>query len=562
MIKLAINQNRLVQNLRYAFTDKATVIAELMQNARRAGSPWVDISFDDTEKTLTIRDQGCGIADFQQILTLAQSEWSEGVQDEEFPFGMGFFSALFAANEVEIISRNRKVSFKTEHALAFGEINDEPMDIVNLAIKKGTVIRLFGVELTCTEVEYAVLKYAKGFPIPVYFQGQLIDRPRAVNADFIESDIGLVRLAKNTNILCYLQGMPISSSPNNFHVNGNVVHLSSIFKGRMPDRDTLVNQTDEEKKIKEAVRQLWRNKLLSLKMEMNEVEFANAYWRLAGDWNIRDVFNDHSYLPAEILSCYDETPRFVGCVTNSYMIRSNHGVSKTQVESGEIVLCYGSPEYDDEVFWSAATLAKRLNWIYVDPSLLSEGHWALSHIVDLSSLPVDVDYIPIADVKFMGLQVWTNVVLCQSYTLTSGKYSVVVDDESVFVRGNKLLTPENSKGVESLRQIDHYICNDDFDHASHDEDTGLLICLVNAERRKLVGGSQVDTMQNVLMTGHLNSLGCLAESVFITRIDENLNAEIIQICEDDLNHFNQFLETLSSSRRFSSSSSDGLIQPS
>jgi len=40
-VVLAVNNQRLVRNLRYSFTRKETLIAELMQNATRAGATQV-----------------------------------------------------------------------------------------------------------------------------------------------------------------------------------------------------------------------------------------------------------------------------------------------------------------------------------------------------------------------------------------------------------------------------------------------------------------------------------------------------------------------------------------
>ena len=76
--------------------DDAGVLVELLQNARRAGASLVDIHIADLSggavgSTVTVRDNGRGVDDFQKLLTLGDSDWSADVCQAEDPAGMGFF---------------------------------------------------------------------------------------------------------------------------------------------------------------------------------------------------------------------------------------------------------------------------------------------------------------------------------------------------------------------------------------------------------------------------------------------------------------------------------------
>ncbi len=70
-VQVRINEEGALRNQCYAFTDKFTLISELMQNARRAGARRIEIAYDETSGMLRVIDDGCGITDFQKLLTFA-----------------------------------------------------------------------------------------------------------------------------------------------------------------------------------------------------------------------------------------------------------------------------------------------------------------------------------------------------------------------------------------------------------------------------------------------------------------------------------------------------------
>ena len=114
---LKVNQGNLVKNLRFSFTDSCTVIAELMQNARRAGATQVEIDFAPETKTLVVRDDGCGIDCYQTLFTIAESGWDAEVVEQEHPFGLGFLSALFACGHLEVESKGGRIFMPTGSVL-------------------------------------------------------------------------------------------------------------------------------------------------------------------------------------------------------------------------------------------------------------------------------------------------------------------------------------------------------------------------------------------------------------------------------------------------------------
>jgi hypothetical protein len=93
--------------------DDAGVWIELLQNARRAGATKVTVSIEESGSesrscSVTIQDNGTGIEDFQNLLSLGASGWNEETQAKEDPAGMGFFS--LCRSEVKVQSGNQSVT--------------------------------------------------------------------------------------------------------------------------------------------------------------------------------------------------------------------------------------------------------------------------------------------------------------------------------------------------------------------------------------------------------------------------------------------------------------------
>jgi hypothetical protein len=45
-VSMKVNQANLMKSLKFSFTNSTTVLAEMMQNARRAGASWVKFEFN------------------------------------------------------------------------------------------------------------------------------------------------------------------------------------------------------------------------------------------------------------------------------------------------------------------------------------------------------------------------------------------------------------------------------------------------------------------------------------------------------------------------------------
>jgi molecular chaperone HtpG len=95
---------------------KAKTLSNLGELIEGAESYRVEVILDETEKTITIRDNGVGMSEeevdkyINQIAFSGAEEFVSKYKDAQIigHFGLGFYSAFMVAKEVEIISKSRK----------------------------------------------------------------------------------------------------------------------------------------------------------------------------------------------------------------------------------------------------------------------------------------------------------------------------------------------------------------------------------------------------------------------------------------------------------------------
>ena len=166
-IQVRINEEGALRNQRYAFTNRFTLVSELLQNARRAGAACIEIHYDAETQVLSVHDDGCGLEDFQKLLSFHESGWDAATAAEERPFGVGFSKCLYAATRCVVTSGDQRVDIDTEAALARALITVEQVP-ASEAIN-GTRVDLYGVDLP--ELGTRVEELCLGFPVAVLFNG-------------------------------------------------------------------------------------------------------------------------------------------------------------------------------------------------------------------------------------------------------------------------------------------------------------------------------------------------------------------------------------------------------
>jgi hypothetical protein len=250
-IRVQVNEEGALRNQRFAFTDKFTLLSELLQNARRAGASRITIQYDEAPKVLRVIDDGHGIKDFQKLLTFNESGWNADVCNEELPFGIGFSKCLYSASRCIVSSHNRRIDFLCADALA-----RKTIDVVDIPHHPYTAIELHDVDLPGLIRTYDRIAWmCSGFPIPVCFNGTDLPRPHAIDSlPFMDTDIGKVYLkgingSGTKSTLVFLQGFSVARP---YYVDDdiNIVHLDATkFVARLPDRDRLIDETEQVRRI-------------------------------------------------------------------------------------------------------------------------------------------------------------------------------------------------------------------------------------------------------------------------------------------------------------------------
>lgn len=448
-VQLKVATEKLIPNLAYAFTSRTTFVKELMQNANRAGSSTVSIW--TTEDGFVIEDDGVGITNMQDLLTVAESGWDDSVKITQKPFGIGWLSALFAADWVCVSSNGSTLEGMTADILNFAEIGLKRSE--DLYGKPGTRVELRGIKATEDEVIAAAKKLAKGFPIPVELNGVRLPRPHAQDNNertWIQTPVGAFSVPGIEKgqvkpvVDLYLQGFRVGSTAalsnwfdNNPEEQKVIVHLDSeMFFARLPDREILIDEEAQMKKVRKVFRVLWSDHLLNELERLGESAFLDVYTRAAEQF-FPELFDRISFLPAGWLEQIVAVPDVGEHPEESGVAAVTRHLSKTEIEAGQITIV----ELDDpEIESSDCPLwlyAAKAGFFRLAKNLPTELHWAHEHVVELGEWEVEVSGEVIAScTAWLPETAGGTFRLVEQYVLTvSGQPelpAIVVDDETLW----------------------------------------------------------------------------------------------------------------------------------
>lgn len=418
-----VDEARFLGHLKSMFSSSTKVLAELMQNARRAKATKVDFEFDPETATLVVTDNGCGIDTFRAILTVAESGWAEDVQAAEHPYGLGFFSVVFGAESILVESKGRAIRFTSDDLINKAGIPERGSDFIG-----GTRVSLIGMHLQPKIIESALKSFALGFAIPVFWNGAEMERPHAADViGGVDTSVGRMRIYGldarqphySKNFVVYCQGLPIhvGDLPQDRHGNNHILHLDHHrFLPRLPDRDAVIDGEAAATEIQEVLRGLWASFLSEQKRDLPAEAFADKFWDLAKQLKMLDIMNDVGVIPQSQLSCLDRYPVITGWGESCFGSYPEH-LTRHQVESGEILLF---EELDGEEYglnWLKLHVAYQIGLVFLGGQL-PEGHWAAPHVRNLSDVPVKVRGTTKAKEYFSGRWASGTVRVLQGFEAT------------------------------------------------------------------------------------------------------------------------------------------------
>ncbi len=492
-IQVRINEEGALRNQRYAFTDRFTLVSELFQNARRAGAAYIEVDYDAGTQVLVVQDDGGGLDDFQKLLSFHESGWDDATSAEERPFGVGFSKCLYAATRCIVASGHQRVDIDTAAALSKASIDVESM----AEAVSGTRIELHGVELP--DLGNRIETLCLGFPVEVLFNGKpLVRRFAAANLATMSSPIGTVHLTGTRdgkvsyNALVFLQGFCVIK-PNYWSLDEvNVVHLDSRqFMARLPDRDKLIDEDVQKKRIDAELAACWRQTLEVAKTQLSPERFVAIYYEAMRAWGQLDLLNDLDVLPVELFDEIVDYP--IQDDDRSYVRQVAVAPSRQAVESGAVTLVSLDWLVDDNA--ARWMLARAKGYLIFDWIGLSSNHWAWRYVRFLDQETVHVEAVSEQiRVQLEGRWVWPTVVLCDSVILRSAKDVAEITDAGV-CHEDVIYIPAGETSGEAVRQASSFIDeNDQFLASDLDADRDALADLI----RRLRSVDPVQTLDSLL----------------------------------------------------------------
>lgn len=512
-IQVRINEEGTLRNQRYAFTDRFTLISELLQNARRAGATQIEIRHDATSKVLHVTDDGRGIDDFQKLLSFNESGWDASTCAEERPFGVGFSKCLYAASRCVVASGRQRVDFDTSAALAKSPI--EVMQAGESDAIAGTQIELHGVDLPdlAARIEIVCL----GFPVPVLFNGKTLERRFAeAHIATVPSPMGTVHLTgtrdgkHSHHTLVFLQGFCVLNTSYLPLGEVNVVHLDSRqFVARLPDRDKLIDEDVQHKRIEAELKEGWRRILEVAKTQLAPDRFVEIYYPAMRAWGHVDLLNDLDVLPCELFDAIVGYPILDNASNRDYVQPVTTAPTREAIESGAVTLVDLDWLGDNNA--GRWMLARAKGYLVFGWNGLHADHWVHHHVRYFEFEALTVEALSEQHRTVLeGRWVWPTVILCEAVRIQVGGETVEITDAGVY-HGDTLYIPADETSGEPVRQASSFTDEDDqFREGDLDADRDALADLIC----RLRSVDPIQTLDSLMQTLKLGKYPLLHGKTF------------------------------------------------
>lgn len=478
-IQVNIDEDGALRNQRYAFSNRFTLVTELLQNGRRAGAQHIDVTYDAEALRLIVQDDGCGLQDFQALLTFHHSGWDSQTVVDERPFGLGFTKCLYAATRCIVHSGHQSVDIDTLTAL-----DRMPCEVVDTdTCVHGTRVELHGVDLT--DLPLRMERLCQGFPVDVVFNGERLVRRYAEDCLVFESTpIGAVHLTGRHDgralrgMLVFLQGFCVKAPSYYENDRVNVVHLDPRqFIARLPDRDMLIDADQQLPRVEAQLRQSWRHHLQKARTSLPDRSFVDTFYNAMRCWSLLELLNGMDALPTALCERIGGYPVQVHGFERPFMDPVATAPSRAEIEQGQVrLVALEDPHAANAAHWM---LARARHWLVVRPRGLDACHWLQPHIRMLDDTPAEVEALDVrAHAELEGRVVRPRVMLCRAVRIRVGTEEAEIEDAGLAHR-DQLLVPAGESSGEPVRQLSNFLDNcDRYQESAMQADRDALAALI------------------------------------------------------------------------------------
>lgn len=406
-MKLELNQSNAMKLLADAFTGRKTFINELLQNARRAGATKIVVHSD--KNLLSVFDDGCGISDFQKLLTICESGWSADVVEHDQPYGVGFLSAILASKDFKVISNGQTLTANVDELLAGkpADIDTGFAPLLPGGMTTGVYLELRDSILYINDVLGPAVR---GFPVPVelstglQYERPLAERQLAEGVGCYTANLaGIGTLVWDCvadrsyvpDVQLFLQGLPVYlpkqqagiRNKNDYYGSAHFgLHLDSkLFKGRMPDRDQVIGDDFSWiiKPVHDAIVQMWEQSLEDCNFEPS----YDFYKQLTCEQG-RHLIEKVQVIPAGVFSKIGSDLEHVLLRNDNYPYYSSNGAVVCKESDFRFTGCIDLDDGDDV----AMLRCLEQNDILI-ATIGALPSWAYEHYVEVEA----VRAVPVVD---------------------------------------------------------------------------------------------------------------------------------------------------------------------
>lgn len=466
-IQMSLNEAGFLNNLGSIFTTSEKVLNELCQNATRANASriTIELEIEDNQPCLYISGNGCGIQDWQKLLTIADTGWT-GDTLKANPYGMGFLSAIFGCDSIEVDSKGKMFKATCEDIIGRMPISIEETDYYD-----GTIIVMRGIKPELKSYiesprqyyffgEESVSSLGMGYDIEVVISvngetkqlsqnhsvTQLEQQSHLVKHSFEHGVIYFNRNRLNTHYRAYLQGAVILKQYGDNHI----VHLNENTPARMPDRENLLEEKFIQSAIYKELKALIKHELMEELKSFDSLDNMTQYplyQTTKEHWPC--LLNDIDHVSTSIATSSEDYTlgrREIDNESNRSMI------SRKTLENATAL--YEYPDICDLEANDKVVYLKHLQNVYfVDTTALDSQHWlrklpiqsfdTLDTRHSLRSKSTTVSFVSHYDIQ---------VAVCEDYQFDGPLGSVVIDNCAVVLDadqwGNPLLIIPSKESAE------------------------------------------------------------------------------------------------------------------